>query len=170
MNRKIKDLTITALFAAVIFIMTYTFKIPNVMTGGYVHLGDCGIFVAVLLLGRKNGTIAAAVGGALADLLGGYFIFILPTFIIKGLMAYVMGTVLEHLHTEGRWNWLYGAVPGGIVQVLGYGVFEAFMYGIPTALTSAAANAAQTFSGIILAAAVIIVLQTSGMVSRLKQM
>ena len=34
-------------------------KIPIPVTGGYSHMGDCMIFLAVFILGRKNGAIAA---------------------------------------------------------------------------------------------------------------
>ena len=37
---------------------------------------------------------AAAVGAALSDLLGGFFVWVVPTFIIKGIMAFVMGTIV----------------------------------------------------------------------------
>ena len=49
----------TALMAALIFVATYLIKIPNPATGGYSHMGDCMIFIAVVMLGRRNGSMAA---------------------------------------------------------------------------------------------------------------
>ena len=63
-SSKTKDMVMTALMAAIIFVATYLIRIPNPATGGYSHLGDCMIFLAVVLLGRKNGSAAAAIGGA----------------------------------------------------------------------------------------------------------
>lgn len=67
---KIQTLVKTALMMALVYIFTAMFKIPTPLTGGYTHLGDCMIFLAVMILGRKQGTIAAGFGAALADLLG----------------------------------------------------------------------------------------------------
>ena len=78
-NEKTRTLVMTALMAAIIFVATYIIKIPNPATGGYSHMGDCMIFLAVIMLGRKNGAIAAGIGGALSDLLAGAAAWILPT-------------------------------------------------------------------------------------------
>lgn len=158
------------MMAAVIFICTYTLKVPNVITGGYTHLGDCGIFVAVLLLGRKNGSWAAAIGGAMADILGGYWVYAVPTFVIKGVMAYIMGTITEKLGPGYRFGWLCGAIPGGIFQVLGYALVEGFLISPTAAILTIPANAAQTICGIVIAAVVILALQTSKLLSYIRQM
>ena len=81
-------LTLCGVMAALVFVMTYFPKIPVPVTGGYVHLGDGAIFLSVLLLGPL-GIPAAAVGSMLSDLIGGYMVYVLPTFLIKGLVALV---------------------------------------------------------------------------------
>ena len=80
----IKQLTKTAMMAALVFLGTFVFKIPT--PNGYTHLGDCLIFVAVLALGWKRGAIAGGLGAALADLAGGYAVWIIPTFFIKSII------------------------------------------------------------------------------------
>ena len=50
----LKRIVRIAMMAALIFAGTYTFKIPIAITGGYTHLGDCAIFVGVMLLGRRG--------------------------------------------------------------------------------------------------------------------
>lgn len=99
---KMQTLVKTALMMALVYIFTTAFKVPTPLTGGYTHLGDCMIFLAVLLLGRKNGTIAASFGAALADLLGGYVIYVIPTLIIKAVMAFTMGTFVEKIMPKKR--------------------------------------------------------------------
>lgn len=93
---KTDNLVLTAMMLCLVCLATYALKVPNPFTQGYVHLGDTFIFISVLTLGKKNGAIASAVGAALADIIGGYAIFAIGTFIAKGLMAYVMGTFIEY--------------------------------------------------------------------------
>lgn len=74
------------MMAALVFVATYFFKLPVSITQGYIHLGDGFILLGAALL-EWWGVPAAAVGSALADLMGGYTLYILPTFVIKGLVA-----------------------------------------------------------------------------------
>ncbi|MCI5481280.1 MAG: ECF transporter S component [Lachnospiraceae bacterium] len=170
MDQSMKQLTKTAMMAAIIFVCTFTFKIPNVITGGYTHLGDCCIFIGVMVLGRKHGTAAAAVGAALSDLLGGFFVWVVPTFIIKGIMAFVMGTIVEKVLPERKGNWLIGAVVGGICQIIGYTAVKVVMLGTAAALATTPTITAQTTIGIIIAAVVISILESSKVMGRLRQM
>ena len=66
----VKDITKTAMMAAITFIGIYTVKIPSLH--GYSHMGDCMIFLSVLILGTRKGALAGGIGAALSDLLGGY--------------------------------------------------------------------------------------------------
>ena len=84
----VKQLAVAGVMAALVFVMTYLPKVPVPITGGYIHLGDGMIFLGAMLLGPV-GIASAAVGSALSDLVGGYMVYILPTFLIKGVMALV---------------------------------------------------------------------------------
>lgn len=67
---KMKYMTMTSIFAALIALMTaYIFHVPIGVNGGYVHFGDALIYLAVVLLPRPYALAAAAIGGGLADLL-----------------------------------------------------------------------------------------------------
>jgi len=80
---KIKNLTMSALFAAVIFIATaYLPRIP-IGTTGYVHIGDTFIYIASALLPFPYAPIASAIGGAMADLVTGYTFYVPFTFAVK---------------------------------------------------------------------------------------
>ena len=92
---KTDNLVLTALMTCLVCLATYALKIPNPLTQGYVHIGDTFIFMSVLVLGKKNSAIASAVGAAMADIMGGYAIFAIGTFFAKGLMAFVMGLLIE---------------------------------------------------------------------------
>ena len=169
MNESMRQLTKTAMMAAIIFVCTFTFKIPNVITGGYTHLGDCCIFIGVMVLGRKHGTAAAAIGAAMSDLLGGFLIWVIPTFFIKGIMAFVMGTIVETVLPDRKGNWLIGAVAGGICQIIGYTAVKVVMLGTAAAFATTPNITAQTAIGIIIAAVVISILESSRVLGRLKQ-
>lgn len=60
-------------------------KIPIPL--GYAHLGDAVIYLLVLFIGRREACFAASIGSALADLIGGFPIWIIPTLIIKWVMV-----------------------------------------------------------------------------------
>ena len=79
-------LALGGMMASLVFVATYFFKLPVSITQGYIHLGDGFILLGASLLGWAS-IPAAAIGSALADLLGGYTLYILPTFVIKGLVA-----------------------------------------------------------------------------------
>ena len=76
---------------AFVFITTSVIKIPIPFTNGYIHAGDTAIFLGGILLGPVHGAVAAGIGSAMADLLGGYAHWALPTLLIKGLMGFIVG-------------------------------------------------------------------------------
>lgn len=65
-------MVMTALMMCLVMIATMFIKVPIPFTQGYVHLGDSMIFLAVLILGKKSGALAAGAGSALGDIIGGY--------------------------------------------------------------------------------------------------
>lgn len=170
MDQSLKRITKIAMMAAIIFVCTYTFKVPITITGGYTHLGDCAIFVGVMILGRKDGTLAAAIGAALSDLLGGFLIWVIPTFVIKGIMAFVMGTMVEKVMPEKKGNWLIGAILGGICQIIGYQLVKVVLISPAAALATIPTITTQTVAGIVIGAVVITVLRSSKVISRLQRM
>lgn len=148
-DKKTKTLVMTALMAALVFIATYLVKIPNPATGGYSHLGDCMIFLAVVMLGRKNGAIAAGLGGALSDLLAGAAVWIAPTLIIKYIMAFIMGTIIKG-KPESRKLQLLGAAVGGAFQVVAYTLVKVVLVGAGPAVASIPNVTIQTVVGVVI--------------------
>lgn len=148
-SKKNRELVITALMAALIFVATYMIKIPNPSTGGYSHMGDCMIFMAVIFIGRKNGSLAAGIGGALSDFLAGAPIWILPTLIIKYVMAFIMGTVIK-AKPESRKLQIAGAVVGGLFQIAAYTLVKIVLIGLTPAIASIPNLSIQTLVGIVL--------------------
>ena len=86
-SHKIRLLTSTGIFAAMITLMTaYICHIPDGINGGYIHFGDSLIYLAASLLPTSYAMAAAAIGGGMADLLTAPM-WTLPTVIIKMLIA-----------------------------------------------------------------------------------
>jgi len=165
-DTKVLQLCETAIFVALIFVATFLLKFPTPI--GYSHLGDCLIFVSVLMLGWKRGACAGALGAAMADLVGGFAVWIVPTLIAKSLMAAIMGLVLERMirHNHGRAGWILGAVLGGSAQVFVYTVTRVFLYGTAAALTRLPFVSGQTLIGIVLAFILTEALQKTSLRSR----
>jgi len=151
-DKKIKNMVYTSLLAALVCVATFTIKIPSVVTNGYVHLGDGIIFIAVILLGRKNGAWAGSIGASLADLLGGYSHYAIPTFIIKGIMALIMGYIINKIPGKSKFKWIVGALIGSIWQIIAYYVVGSVMVGsFVSTILDIPGNAVQSIVGILVA-------------------
>lgn len=83
-----QELVFTALMTALVFVATYLPHIPIPL--GYAHLGDAVIFLLALLAPRRAALFAACIGSALADLLGGFALWIVPTLVIKFVMVEIV--------------------------------------------------------------------------------
>ena len=163
-----RDITETGIIAALVFLATFIFKIPA--PGGYTHLGDCMIFIGVLLLGTRKGAMAGGIGAALADAMGGYAHWIIPTFAIKAAMAVVMGVFVYKIAKNSRFGWVLGAVCGGGLQVVLYTLANAGFHNFAYALTRLPGNIAQTATGILIAGVMITVLNEGGIIRKLRSL
>ena len=160
-DNKIRKMTLSALFMALTCVATMIIKIPTPGTGGYVHLGDAFVILSGILLGPVYGAIAGGIGSALADLLGGYFIYVSITLIVKAAMAAGVGLIYhkyaKNLHSQFVKCILCG-VYATILVAAGYLFFESFMYG-SAALASVPANLGQGLSGLIISTILLPILQ-----------
>ncbi|HOK43089.1 MAG TPA: ECF transporter S component [Thermoclostridium caenicola] len=92
---------LTGLMTALVLCLTYFIKVPVPYTSGYIHLGDSMIYLSVMILGPYYGAFASGVGSMLADLMGGYVHYAIPTLVIKSLMALCMGFILNSRSKKG---------------------------------------------------------------------
>ncbi|MCE5219970.1 MAG: ECF transporter S component [Clostridium sp.] len=164
---KTKDLTKMGLMAALVFFGTFFIKIPSI--SGYTHLGDCMIFVSVLILGWRKGAVASGIGAALADLLGGYTQWIIPTLFIKAIMAMIMGIMTEKLFPNLRFGWLIGATVGGLFQIAGYTFVRILLYGAAMGFVELPMLIIQTVSGVALSLVLVTTLLQSNIINKLKE-
>ena len=68
-------------------------KFPTLF--GYIHAGDALVLLAAYVLGPLWGSLAAARGSSLADLMAGYVQYFPGTFVITAVMALLAGALLS---------------------------------------------------------------------------
>ena len=156
---KLKLTIISALFAALICVATMVVKIPTPLNG-YINLGDCVILVAAFTLPCGYGFLAAGIGSALADILSGYTAYAPATFVIKGFMVLVVCLVTKFLKVnKPNFVKVVSGVLAELTMVLGYYIFEGFMYGFAPSLANIPMNLIQGVAGLVLAVVLIKVLE-----------
>ena len=153
-DRKIKRMVLAAVLAALCCVATMSVRIPTPGTGGYIHPGDAIVILCGVFLDPAAALLAAGIGSCMADLLGGYFIYVPITFLIKGLAAFFGSILYRKAAAAGRSLHLAVALCGVIDMVMvagGYCFCESFLYGVAGALASVPANLVQGASGLLIA-------------------
>lgn len=154
MNANLKKIVMTALFAALACVATMSIRIPTPGTGGYIHPGDAVVILSGVILGPGWGGLAAGIGSSLADLLGGYFIYVPITFAIKGIIAGIAGLIYQKVGKTSKSQYT-AVILGGIADIVlvagGYFLCEIPLYGASAAAASVPANLIQGLSGLIIA-------------------
>lgn len=152
MNNNTKKIILTALFAALSCVATMSIRIPTPGTGGYIHPGDAIVILSGVILGPVPGLLAAGIGSALSDLLGGYFVYVPITFVIKGLVAFFSAHAYRKIAKSEKLRFA-GVAAGGVIDIVlvagGYFICEYFMYGSGAA-ASIPANIIQGVSGLVI--------------------
>ena len=152
MKTKTQKIVTASMLATLCCVATMVIKIP--LAGpfkGYVNLGDCIVLLAGWLLSPSYGFAAAGIGSALADLLLGYNIYAPATFLIKGIMALIAYYCFKALHNKlGSFSErIIGGILAEAIMVLGYFVFEGFLYGFAASAVNIPLNALQGVAGLI---------------------
>lgn len=143
MKNTTKKIVMSAMFAAVIFVLTRLVSVPSFSGIGNVNLGDCAVLLAAWLVSPKYAFLAAGVGSALADLTSAYAIYAPATFFIKGAMALVASLIHKKNKT------LLSGIVAELIMIVGYLAFEGiFICGFKTALLNIPYNAVQGAIGL----------------------
>lgn len=152
MNSNLKKIVMTALFAALACVATMSIRIPTPGTGGYIHPGDAIVILSGVVLGPSYGLLAAGIGSAMSDLLGGYFVYVPITFVIKGLIALFSGLVYQKIAKDSKSRYV-AVLLGGVIDIVlvagGYFICDFFLYG-SSAAASIPANIIQGVGGLII--------------------
>lgn len=145
-----KQIAKGGMFAALVFLCTYLIKLPIPGGEGYIHLGDGMIFFSALYMGPLTPWVAG-LGSALSDLMAGYSLYALPTFIIKALMGLMAYKLTKPGATVRNGLVFLGAEA---LMVLDYGLLEWVLYGFPAAVASIPFNLIQGAAGIAIGMAI----------------
>ena len=152
MNNNLKKLILAALFAALSCVATMSIRIPTPGTGGYIHPGDAIVILSGVILGPVWGFLSGGIGSALSDLIGGYFIYVPITFVIKGLVALAAGLLYQKVGKNQKSRYI-AVILGGVADIIlvagGYFVCEFFIYGAGAA-ASIPANIIQGIGGLVI--------------------
>ncbi len=122
---KIKKLVLSGLFAAIICVTTMFPHLPVGVNGGYVHIGDTFIYLAASFLSPAYAVLAGAIGAGLADLMVAP-IYIIPTIIIKSLMALTFTAKGNKILCRQN---VLATIFAGIICTVGYYIAEVILAG-----------------------------------------
>jgi uncharacterized membrane protein len=110
------NLAVTAVFTALVCVVTIIFSIYVPATEGFFNIGESMVFLSALLFGPLVGAFAGGVGSMLADLLLGYPHYAPATLIIKACEGAVVGTVKKrNPKFSSRLHWKFFTMVLGVV-------------------------------------------------------
>ena len=146
-----QKIVLSSMLAALVCVATMIIKIPSPM-GGYINLGDCIVLLIASVLSPGYGFFSAAIGSALADVFSGYAVYAPATFLIKGIMVLISYWVYKLLisQTKPIVSRVVGGVLAELFMILGYFLFEGFIYGFGAVLVNIPANSIQAIANLII--------------------
>jgi uncharacterized membrane protein len=146
-----REIATSVVMAALVCVATLLIQIPIPATKGVFNVGDTFVMVAALTFGPIVGFFAGGFGSSIADFIGGWYVWIPFTLVIKGIEGFLVGAIMA-LEGEGAGTrtrilaWLIG----GLEMVVGYFLVQYYMFGFGAALTELPFNILQmTVGGII---------------------
>lgn len=163
----IRAIVLSAMFIAIVFIATYAVQIPlpGIATGGLIHLGNVALFTISVVFGKKYGAVSGAFGMALFDLLSPWFIWAPGTFIIRGIMGYMVGAIANS-GKEAKPSMIRiiaAMIVSSVWMIAGYFGYNLILYqNPPAAIASMPGDLIQIGAGIVLSIPIILTLNESG--------
>ena len=159
-NEKVYKLTLTALMAALSYVVFTFLQIKIALPGGdatSLHLGNAVCVLGALLLGGVYGGLGGAIGMTIGDLLDPVYIIYAPkTFLLKfciglitGLVAHKLGKISTSKDTKHVFKWTLIASICGMVfnmifdPLVGY-FYKRVIIGKPAAEVTLAWNITAT--------------------------
>ncbi|MDR2006399.1 MAG: ECF transporter S component [Acidaminococcales bacterium] len=144
----LSGILIALVFAATMFI---NIRLPVSLNGGLIHLGNVPLIAAAVAFGGRKGALAGAFGMSLFDLVSGWAIWAPFTFVIRGVMGYVIGAIAGRKSGCSTALNILAVAAGGFCMLLGYYLTEVILYGnLYAPLTSIPGNLVQLAAGALL--------------------
>ena len=123
-------------------------QIPIPATQGFFNVGDAMVMVAALTFGPIVGFFAGGFGSSLADLIGGWYVWVPFTLVIKGLEGFLAGSIMVLDDGDGGVKTkIFAWILAGSEMVVGYFLVQYYMYGLGEALTELPFNLLQMVAG-----------------------
>ncbi|MEM2911993.1 MAG: ECF transporter S component [Candidatus Bathyarchaeia archaeon] len=119
------DLAATAVFTALVCVVTMIFSINVPATQGFFNIGESMVYLSALLFGPVVGAFAGGVGSMLADLLLGFPYYAPATLIVKACEGAMVGMLKKRnpkLSSKLKWKLLtliLGIVAGSLLGYIG---------------------------------------------------
>ena len=174
-NEKVYKLTLTALMAALSYVVFTFLQIKIALPGGdatSLHLGNAVCVLGALLLGGVYGGLGGAIGMTIGDLLDPVYIIYAPkTFLLKfciglitGLVAHKIGKISTSNDTKHVLKWTVIASICGMVfnmifdPLVGY-FYKRVIIGKPAAEVNIAATSINAVLSVIAAVAIYMALR-----------
>jgi len=143
-----RELAASAIMAALVCVATMLIQFPIPATQGFFNVGDAMVMVAALTFGPVVGAIAGGLGSSLADFLGGWYVWVPFTLIIKGIEGLLAGWVLRSGGENPKsFRLVLAWLIGGLEMVGGYFLVQVYMYGFSAALVEVPFNFVQMAVG-----------------------
>lgn len=126
-NFKVRDLVITSLFIALVYVFTWIVKIqlPFSPNGGLIHLGNVPFFLAAIFFDKRVGMTAGALGMGLFDLTSGWILWSPMTVISALIMGYILNKMNYKKYTLQ--SLILSFVLVALVKVVVYYIGEIFI-------------------------------------------
>lgn len=105
---------------------TMVIRVPVPATTGYFNIGDIFVLLAGLWLGPVGGLVVGGLGPTIADAIG-FPVFIPATLATKAMEGLIVGLLAGNSKSPVARK-VVAACVGGLTMVVGYFVFEAFVY------------------------------------------
>ena len=148
---KLRNITLAAMFAAIVCILTYVVKIP--LHNGYANIGDVCVLVVGMFLPPFYAFLASGIGTMLSDLFSGYAIYAPVTFIIKGCMSLIVIFLSRLLNKKMNkvFSLIICFIIAEVFMAFGYYLYEGILYGFQASLVNIPFNLLQGGISIIIA-------------------
>lgn len=153
-SNKTREMIQTGLLIALVFIATsfINIRLPIAANGGLVHLGTGMLYISAIVFGKKKGALSGAIGMALFDLVSGWTLWAPFTFIIRGIMGYIVGLIASKNEGKNIITNVVAIIVSVPVIIIGYYITEGILYGNwITPMASIPGNITQCIVGAIIA-------------------
>ena len=124
MKSRIKLITITGIFTAIVYVLTAYLHIPSHQ--GYIHVGDGFIYMSACLLPLPYAAFVGGMGAMLADCLTGFAMWAPASVVIKVATVMFFSSKKDKIINVRN---IFALIPAALLCAGGYYLYEALLLG-----------------------------------------